>query len=179
MNEEHDGMDQGNPSEEDYQRFRRMMDGMGREGLLRMVERLTERIEADPRDAEALGARGLAYGELGEHRRAAEDYGSIIALDPGNAGAHLDRARAYARLEERRLAVEDYDAALRLAPGDAEAHYSRGACKAELGDLAGAMSDFDVAVTLAPGDAEAHPIGLEPTCGAVRAMVPLDLTHAD
>ena len=26
MNEEHDGMDQGKPSEEEYQRFRRMMD---------------------------------------------------------------------------------------------------------------------------------------------------------
>ena len=98
MNEEHDGMDQGNPSEEEYQRFRKMMDGMGREGIRRMVEHLTERIEADPRDTEALSVMGLAYGELGEHRLAAEDYGKIIALDPGNAGAHLDRARAYARL---------------------------------------------------------------------------------
>ena len=71
MNEEHDGT----PSEEEYQRFRRMMDGMGREDLLRMIQHLTERIEADPRDAEALSARGLAYGELGEHRLAAEDYG--------------------------------------------------------------------------------------------------------
>ena len=156
MNEEHDGTDQGKPSEEEYERFRRMMDGMGREGLRRMVEHLTERIEANPRDAEALGGRGLAYAELGEHRQAVEDYGRIIALDPGNAGAHLGRARAYGRLDERRLAVEDYDAALRLAPGDAVAHYSRGACKAELGDLAGAMSDFDVAVTMAPGDADAH-----------------------
>ena len=73
MNEEHDGTDHGNPSEEEYRRFRRVMDGMGREGLQRMVEELTERIEADPRDIEALGARGLAYGELGEHRLAAED----------------------------------------------------------------------------------------------------------
>ena len=150
MNEEHDGTDQGKPSEEEYQRFRRMMDGVGREGLQRMVEHLTERIDANPRDTEALGGRGLAYGELGEHRRAAEDYGRIIALDPANPGAYLGRARAYGRLEEHRLAVEDYDIAIRLAPGDAVAHYGRGACKAELGDLAGAMSDFDVAVTLAP-----------------------------
>ena len=69
-----------------------MIDGVGREGLRRMVEHLTERIEADPRDTEALSARGLAYAELGEHRQAAEDYGRIIALDPANAGAHLDRA---------------------------------------------------------------------------------------
>ena len=122
MNKEHDGT----PSEEEYQRFRKMMDGMGREGLGRMVDHLTERIEANPRDTEALAARGLAYAELGEHRRAAADYGGVIALDPDNAGAHLDRARAYSAIEEHRLAVEDYDAAIRLAPGDAVAHYSRG-----------------------------------------------------
>ena len=69
MNEEHDGTNQGKPSEEEYQRFRRMLDGVGREGILRMVEHLTERIEANPRDTEALAARGLAYSELGEHRR--------------------------------------------------------------------------------------------------------------
>ena len=103
-----------------------MMDSAGREGIRRMIERLTERIEANPHDTEALGVRGLAYSELGKHRRAAEDYGGVIALDPGNAGVHLDRARAYAKLEEHRLAVEDYDAAIRLAPGDAVAHYSRG-----------------------------------------------------
>ena len=79
------GTDQGNPSEEEYQRFRRMMDGMGREGLQRMVEDLTERIEADPRDTEALGARGLAYSELGEHRLAAEDYG-MSDTRSGSAG---------------------------------------------------------------------------------------------
>ena len=121
---EHDGTDRENPSE-DYHNFRRMMEGAGREGILRMIERLTGRIEANPGDAEALAARGLAYSELGEHRLAAEDYGGVIALDPGNAGAHLDRARAYGRLEERRLAVEDYDAAIRLAPGDAVAHARR------------------------------------------------------
>ena len=129
MTGEHDGMDQGNPSEH-YREFRRMMDGVGREGLLQMIRRLTEEIGANPGDTEALAARGLAYGELGDHRRAAEDNGSIIALDPDNAGAYFDRARAYSELGELRAAVEDYDTAIRLAPGNAVAHYNRGACKA-------------------------------------------------
>ena len=122
---EHDGTDQGEPSE-DYREFRRMMDGVGREGLLRMLEHLTDAIRANPHDTEALAARGLVYSELGEHRRAAEDYGSIIALDPDNAGAYFDRARAYSELGEHRSAVEDYGAAIRLAPGNAVAHYNRG-----------------------------------------------------
>ena len=111
---------------EDYRRFRRMIDGVGREGLQRLVEHLTERIEANPRDTEALGGRGLAYAELGDHRRSAEDNGRIIALEPDNAGAYLDRARAYSAMEERRLVVVDYDAGIRLAPGDGVTHYSRG-----------------------------------------------------
>ena len=71
MAEEHDGMDQGNPSEE-YREFRRMMDSAGREDIRRLIEHLTGRIEANHSDAEALSVRGLAYSELGDHRRAAE-----------------------------------------------------------------------------------------------------------
>ena len=84
-------MDQGKPSE-DYLKFRRVMDSVGREGLRRMIEHLTEEIRSNPHDTEALAARGLAYSELGDLRRAAEDNGSIIALDPDNAGAYFDRA---------------------------------------------------------------------------------------
>ena len=118
---EHGGMDQEEPPE-DYREFRRMMDAAGSEGLRRMIERLTEQVRTNPHDTEALAARGLAYSELGNHRRAAEDNGSIIALDPDNADAHFERARAYSELGEHREAVEDYDAAIRLAPGDAVMH---------------------------------------------------------
>ena len=90
---EHGGMDQGEPPE-DYREFRRMMDAAGSEGLRRMIERLTEQVRANPHDTEALAARGLAYSELGNHRRAVEDNGSIIALDPDNADAHFEREPA-------------------------------------------------------------------------------------
>ena len=122
---EDDGTGQGQPSE-DYREYRRMMDAAGREGLLRMIEHLTGDLRANPRDTEALLARGLAYSELGDHRRAAEDNSRVIALDPDNADAYFERARAYSEMGEHRPALEDYDAALRLAPGDATAHYSRG-----------------------------------------------------
>ena len=152
---EHGGTGQGQPSE-DHREFRRMMDAAGREGLLRMIEHLTEEIRANPDDTEALLARGLAYSELGEYRRAAEDNGRIIALDPENADAYFERARAYSELAEHRAAVVDYGNAIRLAPGDAVAHYSRGACNAQMGNLVGAISDFDVAVLLAPDNADPY-----------------------
>ena len=66
-----------------------MMDRVGHEGLRRMMEHLTDAIGAGPHDTEALAARGLAYSELGGHRRAGGLNGSIIALDPANAGRLL------------------------------------------------------------------------------------------
>ena len=104
MTGEHDGMD----PEEQYRNYRRFMDALGREGLQRLIEHLTEAVEANPRDTEALSARGLAYSELGGHRRAAEDYGRVIALHPDDADAYIERARAYSEMDELRAAVEDY-----------------------------------------------------------------------
>ena len=82
MTGEHDGMD----PEEQYRNYRRFMDALGREGLQRLIEHLAEAVEANPRDTEALSARGLAYAELGDHRRAAEDYGRVIALASRQCG---------------------------------------------------------------------------------------------
>ena len=97
MAREHDGMDPEEPSV-DYGEFLRAMNALGHEGLSRIIEHLTERIEVNPHDTASLSVRGLAYEQLGDHRHAAEDYGRVIALDPDNAGAYLDRARAYGEI---------------------------------------------------------------------------------
>ena len=56
--------DRGEPSE-DCRRFRRMMDGMDREGLRRMVERLTEEIGANPQDTPSPGRQGAGVQPAG------------------------------------------------------------------------------------------------------------------
>ena len=58
MNEEHDGMDQGKPSEEEYQRFRKMMDSMGREDIRRMVEHLDGGYRGEPPRRRSPGRQG-------------------------------------------------------------------------------------------------------------------------
>ena len=71
MSGDHDGVDPEKRSE-DYRRFRRMMEGMSREDIRRMVEHLTEAIEANPRDTEALSARGwhtASWGTTAARRR--------------------------------------------------------------------------------------------------------------
>ena len=61
MAEERDGMDPQEPSEE-YREFRRVINSAGREDLRRLVERLTEKIEANPGDTESLFLRGFTHG---------------------------------------------------------------------------------------------------------------------
>ena len=96
MGEEHDGMDPGESSKE-YREFQRMMDGAGQEGLRLMVERLTERIRANSHDTEALGARGLLYSLLGDHRRAAEDNGQHHRPGTRQRGGLLQQGRRLVR----------------------------------------------------------------------------------
>ena len=153
--DEYEEIEPGNQPD-DAGEFRRMMAGVDREGILRMIARLTGDIQANPQETEALSARGWLYGELGDYHRAVEDNSRVIELDPENSEAFLNRAHAYSELKEFHAAIRDYDAAIRLSPGQAIAHYGRGACHAELGNLGGAVSDFDVAVLLAPDDASPY-----------------------
>ena len=85
---DHDEMDpEGQPEE-----YRRFMDALGSEGLRRLIEHLAEAVEAKPPRHRSPVRQGLAYEEVGDHRRAVEDYGRVIALDPDDAAAHLQRA---------------------------------------------------------------------------------------
>ena len=127
---EQDGKDQGNPSVL-YREFRRMMDALGREGLLQMVERLPEQVRATPHYTEALSARGLLYGELGDLRWAAEDYDRVIALDPASIESLRNRAGLYRELGEPDKAVRDYDETIRLDSGDPVVRQERHSALAE------------------------------------------------
>ena len=97
---------QGNPPEGSDE-FLRMMDARGREGPGRMIERLTRKIDENPQDAESQHLRGQLYGQLGEHRLAAEGYGRVIALDPDDVESLRRRAALYGELGQPERAVQD------------------------------------------------------------------------
>ncbi len=156
MTGQHNGTN-GRKASEGNGRFRRVMDGLGREeDLHQAVERLTAHIGERPDDVEALSARGLLYVELGEHRRAVEDYSRVIDLAPGDSHTYFQRARALAELGEHRSAIDDYGIAIRLDPDDHVARYNRGTSSAELGNFDSAIEDFDTAIGLAPNDADPY-----------------------
>ena len=111
---------------------------------------MTKRSELNPRYADAYFSRGLAYTELGQYKRAIEDYNDAIRLNPGDALAHDSRGFAYAGLGQYERAIEDYNGAIRINPRYARAHARRGLAWLYLRRDAEAESDFKKAFELDP-----------------------------
>ena len=52
--------------------------------------------------------RGIAYADLGQHRRAIEDFGKAIELVPSHASTYINRGNVYTRLDQHAKAQEDH-----------------------------------------------------------------------
>ncbi len=100
--------------------------------------------------------RGNAYFNLGEYRRAIQDYDQALRLDPGYAVAYYNRGKAYTELRVHRRAIQDYDQTLRINPGLAIAYYNRGIAYNGLGEHHRAIQDYDQALRIDPGYADAY-----------------------
>ena len=111
MRGDHDRTD-GQERSDDRDGQHPVLDDLSQQELRRLLECLNADIAANPDDTNAFSARGLLHMELGDERRAEEDFGRVVDLSPGNAEAHNYRGLARARLGEHRLAIVDYDSAL-------------------------------------------------------------------
>ena len=103
---EYDGND-GHEIWEDPDEFGRFLDSQGPWELRRAIERLDVHIATNPKDADALVARGLLHRELEDDRGADEDFSRAADLFPRNAGAHqhgrlrcIDLAQFHGSIED-------------------------------------------------------------------------------
>ena len=69
---------------------------------------------------------GNAYGKLGQHQRAIENFNEVIRLKPGYFIAYNGRGISYESLGQSQLAIENFNEAIRLKPDYAEAYNNRG-----------------------------------------------------
>lgn len=98
--------------------------------------------------------RGLAYGKLGNHRLAIEDYDRAIEIRPQYSEAYNGRGISYGWLGDYREAVESFDRAIAINPEYLEAFINRGAAHGNLGNHQKAVEDFDRAIGIDPQKAE-------------------------
>jgi tetratricopeptide (TPR) repeat protein len=90
--------------------------------------------------------RGFAYRELGDYRRAIEDYDQVLRLDPGKSETYNNRAWALYLLGRNTEALEDADQSLSLRPDHAATIDTRAHVLAALGRRSDALAEFERAM---------------------------------
>jgi Tfp pilus assembly protein PilF len=114
-------------------------------------------IEKEPQEAPiAYNNRGLAFMNLGETDRAAEDYRMAIAMDPSVAEAHYNLGKTYEKKGLYDEAIGEYKKAVSLKPGFADAYFDLGVAYALKGMREEAIMNYKAAVALRPDFARAH-----------------------
>ena len=97
--------------------------------------------------------RGAALYDLGDFRRAMEDFDTAIALKPEYAKSYINRGKTLQKLGDFRRAIEDFDTAIALSPEYAQAYVGRGLAyaKSRSRRIPRAIEDFTKALEIDPG----------------------------
>jgi len=119
----------------------------------RFAEALTELEKALKAAPDRLAVRAMlarTYEDLGDLKRAREQYSEIFRLDPDRLESHLQLASAYERQGEPGRALERYESAAALAPESEEARLRLAGFYESLGRWPDARREYERASDLAP-----------------------------
>jgi tetratricopeptide (TPR) repeat protein len=100
-----------------------------------------------------LSQRAMALDELGDYKRAVQDYDAAIVLKPGDPSLYLNRGVAKIRGGSPAAAIPDYDEAIRLKPDWHLPYFDRAVALSDLGQRAAALADYQRAIDRDPTDA--------------------------
>ena len=114
------------------------------------VKSLTERINNNPDDANALYRRGQVYANKGAYGLAINDFTASLRLNPKNVEAYNSRCWVRTITGDLQDALNDCNEALRLRPNFVDALDSRGLLNLKSGQVRNAISDFDAALKINP-----------------------------
>jgi Tfp pilus assembly protein PilF len=114
------------------------------------IKSLTEKLDANPDDANALYRRGQVYASKGAYSLAIKDFDNSIRLNPKDVEALNNRCWARAVIGDLQAALKDCNEALRLRPNFVDALDSRGLVNLKSGLTKNAITDFDAALKINP-----------------------------
>ncbi len=114
------------------------------------IKSLTEKISANPDDANALYRRGQVYASKGAYSLAIRDFDDTIRLNSKDVEALNNRCWARAVIGDLQAALKDCNEALRLRPNFVDALDSRGLVNLKNGLTKNAITDFDAALRINP-----------------------------
>jgi uncharacterized caspase-like protein len=114
------------------------------------VQNLSNRIEENPSDANALYRRGQVYASKGAYWSAIKDFDEALRLNPRDIEAYNNRCWVRTVVNELATALKDCNEALRLRPNFVDALDSRGLLNLKNGQNKNAIADFDAALKINP-----------------------------
>ena len=114
------------------------------------IKSLTDKISANPDDANALYRRGQVYASKGAYSLAIKDFDDTVRLNPKDVEALNNRCWARAVVGDLQSALKDCNEALRLRPNFVDALDSRGLVNLKSGLTKNAITDFDAALRINP-----------------------------
>lgn len=121
------------------------------------VNKLAQRLQQTPNDAEGWLMLGRSYMILARYADAADAYGRAIALNEKDAGAWADYAEALAMANDRRLAGKPTEAlarALQLEPQNQKALDLAGSAAYQAGDYQKAIEYWQKLLKVLPAGSE-------------------------
>jgi hypothetical protein len=114
------------------------------------IKSLTEKLDVNPDDANALYRRGQVYASKGAYSLAIKDFDDTIRLNSKDVEALNNRCWARAVIGDLQAALKDCNEALRLRPNFVDALDSRGLVNLKSGLTKNAITDFDAALRINP-----------------------------
>lgn len=132
-----------------------LQDQQAAAGQANNIESLTEIIEKNPQDANALNLRGTAYGQAGDYKNAMQDFNAALKIKPDFPQAYANRALVFVKIDSLPRAIADYDRAIEANPDYAAAYVGRGNVYRLLNEHRKAIGDFTKAISIQP-DPVAH-----------------------
>jgi tetratricopeptide (TPR) repeat protein len=112
-------------------------------------------LSINPRDVEALTARGASWVAEGKGKKAPAamaDFNAALAIRPNDAGALNARGNFYLAELKPELALADFNKALAASPKDDVVLFNRGVAYKQLNRFDSALRDFNAVLRITPGD---------------------------
>ncbi len=141
-----------------------------------------EAIRLNPFYADAYNNRGVVYVEMGQYKKALEDFNKSIqcyanainnknkvsfSIGPSEevisvrinsllAGAYNNRGITYFNLGDYMNAINDFNISIRLKDDNFKAYYNRGRSFSKINKFQNAIDDYDKSISLQPKNSEAY-----------------------
>ena len=121
---------------------------------VRALEDLSAAHQCDPKSADVLADRAMAYRARKDHDLALEDVAEALRLNPRHAGAFNVRGCIHTDRGDNEQALKDFRRAIQIHPTVANFHANRAQAHVNKQELDQAIPCYDEALRLSPGVAD-------------------------